>query len=101
MVARISCPSKNAMQSGQAKAGRWLLEYERETAKTREPLMGYTSNTDMQSQVKLRFSSKEAAIDYAERNNIAYRVSEPKVAKRRQASYSENFSFNRQIPWTH
>jgi hypothetical protein len=89
------------MQSGQAKADNWLLEYERETPKTREPLMGYTSTTDMQAQVKLRFPSKEAAVEYAERNNIAYRVIEAKKAKRRKVSYSENFASNRHMPWTH
>ena len=45
-----------------------------------EPLMGWTSSTDMKSQIRLRFDSKEEAIAYAQRNGIAYRVEEPKAA---------------------
>ena len=38
---------------------------------------------------------------YAERNGIPYRVEEPKEAKRRIVSYSDNFRNNRASPWTH
>ncbi len=55
------------MQSGQAK-DKWVLEYEPESPRQIEPLMGWTSSSDMKSQVKLRFDSKEEAIAYATRN---------------------------------
>ena len=64
MTARIYRPARNAMQSGQAK-DQWLLEYEPEAARQIEPLMGWTSSTDMRSQVKLKFDSKDEAIAYA------------------------------------
>jgi hypothetical protein len=100
MTARIYLPTRNAMQSGQAK-DKWLLEYEPAVARQIEPLMGWTSSTDMKSQIKLRFDSKEEAIAYAERNGIAYRLEEPKLSIRKAVSYSDNFKTNRAIPWSH
>lgn len=89
------------MSSGQAKTYHWVLEYEPERPKTIEPLMGYTSSDDMRSQVRLRFDTKEAAMAYAERNGIAYRVFEPKDKLRAQVAYSDNFRRDRAQPWTH
>ena len=100
MTARIYQPTRNAMQSGQAK-DKWVLEYEPEAARQIEPLMGWTSSTDMKAQVKLKFDSKDEAIAYAQRNGVAYRVEEPKTATRKSMSYSDNFRHNRVAPWTH
>jgi hypothetical protein len=101
MVARIYRPAKTAMSSGQAKTQDWVLDYEPAAPRTIEPLMGYTSSGDMQSQVRLTFTTREEAIAYAERNGIAYQVSEPKDRKRRAVSYSDNFRSDRSQPWTH
>jgi hypothetical protein len=100
MTARIYQPARSAMQSGEAKDN-WLLEYEPEKPREIEPLMGWTSSSDMRSQVKLKFGSKEEAIAYAERNGIAYRLEEPKPETRKILSYSDNFAPNRIVPWSH
>ncbi len=101
MTARIFRPAKTAMSSGHAQAQRWLLEYEPERPKTIEPLMGYTSSDDMKSQIRIEFESREAAVAYAQRNGIAYRVFEPKDRLRPAISYSDNFRRDRSQPWTH
>ena len=101
MSARIFSPAKTAMQSGKAKTGHWVLEFDPESPRKIDPLMGYTSSRDMKSQIKLTFKTKEEAIAYAEKNGLAYRVQEPKETQRRQISYSENFRYDRKIPWTH
>jgi hypothetical protein len=101
MSARIYSPSKTATQSGKGKTGVWLLDYDAEVARKVEPLMGYTSSSDMMSQVRLTFDSKEAAMAYAAKHGIAYRVEEPHEPKRRRVSYSDNFKFDRKQPWTH
>lgn len=101
MTARIYRPAKTAMQSGHGKAKFWVLEHEPASARTTEPLMGYTSSRDMMSQVTLKFDSKDEAVRYAERNGIGYRILEPKETKRRTISYSENFNYDRKVPWTH
>lgn len=101
MVARIYRPAKTAMQSGKAKTQRWILEFEPEAARSVEPLMGYTSSSDMKSQVRLSFDSEEEAIAYARRNGIAHRVEKPAERRVRGASYADNFKFDRVAPWTH
>ena len=101
MVARIYRPSKTAMQSGTAGTQRWVLEFERETARKTEPLMGWTSSSDMKQQVKLTFDTKEEAMAYAKRNGIAYSVREPKPRKQTPKSYADNFKFGRVGSWTH
>ena len=54
--------------------------------------MGWESSTDTLEEVKLKFPTKEQAIEYAEKNNISYKVIKPKefVIK----SYAENFLKN-------
>lgn len=101
MVARITRPAKTAMQSGQAKTKRWLLEYEPEVARTADPLMGWTSSSDMKAQIRLWFASREDAIAYCERKQIAYNVIEPKERTPKVVSYSDNFKFGRIGTWTH
>jgi len=99
--ARIYSPSKTAMQSGKAKTGLWILEFDRETARTIDPLMGYTSSADPLAQIRLKFSSRDDAVAYAEKHGIAYRLDEPNQTKRRVMAYSDNFKFDRRAPWTH
>jgi len=101
MSARIYSPTKTAMQSGKARTGYWLLEFDREQPRRIEPLMGYTSSSDMRTQVRLRFDTREAAIAYAEKQGIGYRVEEPHDPKRRRQAYSDNFRYDRRTPWTH
>jgi hypothetical protein len=101
MTARIYKPARTAMQSGTAKTRDWVLDYEPEQPRVIEPLMGWTSSGDMRSQIQLRFETLEEAIAYCERHGIPYQVSHPQRSAPRTISYSENFSFKRQDPWTH
>ena len=103
MQARIYKPAKTAMSSGTAKTNQWVLEYAAASAREIDPLMGWTSSQDTQSQVKLRFASKEAALDYAKEHGIDAVVSEPHKRKPniRPGGYGENFATNRKGPWTH
>ncbi|MCW1956011.1 ETC complex I subunit [uncultured Lentibacter sp.] len=103
MRARIYKPARNAMQSGSAKSKRWVLEFAPASRREVDPLMGWTSSNDTQSQVKLRFDSKEAALEYAQEHGIEAVVSEPKPRKAniRAGGYGENFATNRRTVWTH
>ena len=103
MSARIYRPARNAMQSGTAKTRDWVLEYVSETAREVDPLMGWTSNADTQAQVRLRFPTKEAALDYARDNGIEAVVTEPhsRKANVRPGGYGDNFATNRKQVWTH
>lgn len=103
MRARIYQPSKTAMSSGTAKTHVWVLEHTAASSRAVDPLMGWTSSDDTQSQVKLRFESKEAALAYAEANGIDASVSEPNKRKAniRAGGYAENFATDRRGAWTH
>ncbi len=104
MAARIFQPARNAMQSGKGKSDLWLLQFDAETPRTSEPLMGWTSSRDTRQQIKMRFNSKEDAVAYAEREGIAFSVQEANAArpgKRPKKSYADNFKFGRLANWTH
>jgi NADH dehydrogenase len=103
MPARIYRPAKNAMTSGMAKTHKWVLEYAPASAREVDPLMGWTSSSDTQSQVHLRFETKEAALAYAQANGIEAEVIEPhqRKANLRPRGYGENFANDRRAPWTH
>jgi hypothetical protein len=101
MFARIYKPAKTAMQSGKAKTNEWVLDFEPEQPQTVEPLMGWTSSTDMRQEVRLRFDSKEEAIAYCERNGIPFRVFASHEPVRRVIAYADNFAYNRRDAWTH
>ena len=103
MRARIYQPAKTAMQSGTAKAKGWVLEFAQASAREVDPLMGWTSSDDMDSQVRLRFDTKEAAEVYARDRGIDFDVVDPhtRSANIRPGGYGENFATNRKGVWTH
>ena len=103
MRARIYQPAKTAMQSGTAKAKGWVLEFAPASARHIDPLMGWTGSDDTQSQVKLRFDTREAALAYAAEKGIEADVTEPKPRKPliRPRGYGENFATDRRGAWTH
>ena len=78
------------MQSGTGNTKNWSLEfYTLDTGIN--PLMGWESSKDTMSEVKLEFSTKEQAINYAKKNDIDYYVIEPQKRKIIKKSYSDNF----------
>ena len=78
------------MQSGLGKTDKWVLEFETKDP-TNNPLMGWESSTATLSELKLEFTSKELAINYAKRKKIDYEIIEPKKRKIIKKSYAENF----------
>lgn len=91
MAARIFRRSKNAMQSGKALEGQWVLEFESHAPRRPDPLTGWSGGSDTQSQVVLTFETFEAAKAYADRNGIHYHVVPPAERKLKLQSYADNF----------
>ena len=88
--AKIYKPTKTVMQSGKGNTKNWVLEFD--TLDTGiNPLMGWETSKDTMSEVRLEFSNKDQAINYAQRNNIDYYVIEPQKRKIIKKSYSDNF----------
>ena len=86
----IYIPNKNPMQSGTAKNNKWILEFLTKDP-TRNPLMGWESSSDTLTELKLEFSTKELAINYAKKKKIEFEIIEPKKRKIVKKSYADNF----------
>ena len=79
------------MQSGLGKLDKWIVEFKTKNTGI-NPLMGWESSTDTLSELKLEFSTKELAIDYAKKNKIKFELIEPQKIKIVKKSYSDNFT---------
>ena len=88
--AKIYKPNKSAMQSGLGKTNKWILEFEVDDPII-NPLMGWESSSDTYSELKLEFSTKELAINYAKKKKIDFEVIETKKRKTVKKSYADNF----------
>ena len=92
--AKIYKPAQTAMQSGQGNSKNWLLEFDTLNNGI-NPLMGWETSKDTMSEVKLEFSTREQAINYAKKNNIDYYIIEPQKRKIIKKSYTDNFLKNK------
>jgi hypothetical protein len=94
-VARIYRPAKTAMQSGRAETRKWVLDYEPETRREPEPLMGWTSGRDTLNEVRLRFDSRDEAVAFSKRRGFEFTVIEAEDRIERPKSYADNFRWDR------
>jgi len=88
--AKIYIPNKSPMQSGLGKSNKWILIFDTKDP-TNNPLMGWESSTDTLSELKLEFSTKDLAVNYAKKMKIDYEIIEPKKRKILKKSYADNF----------
>ena len=83
------------MQSSRVRVeGKWFLEYELESARTPEPLMGWSSSEDTLNQVRLKFDSSEDAVSYTKKKGWDYSVQEQQSRKVKPRNYGDNFRYN-------
>jgi len=90
-TARIYQLPKNAMQSGRARTNAWMLDFLPAEAKQADPLTGWAGSGDTQDQVRIGFPTQEAAIAYAEREGLEYRVIAAPERKLKLQAYADNF----------
>ena len=83
-------PAKTSMQSGYGKTNKWIIEFNTKNTGV-NPLMGWESSSDTLSEIKLEFSTKDLAINYAKKKKIDYEIIEPRKRKIIKKSYSDNF----------
>ena len=79
------------MQSGLGKLDKWIIEFKTKNTGV-NPLMGWESSTDTLSELKLEFSTKQLAIEYAKKNKIEFELIEPQKRKIVKKSYADNFT---------
>ena len=90
-IARISELERRTTQSGKAKAGKWLLEFERQEAQRPDPLTGWNGSGDTNTQVSLDFASKDAAIAYCEKHGMEHHVLPAPPVRLKLQAYADNF----------
>jgi hypothetical protein len=90
MTARIYQPTKSVTQSGRA-SRHWVLEYAQDGKRNNDGLMGWSGSADTQAQVKMKFSSRDDAVNYARKNGLDFDLEEPQVRRVRPKSYTDNF----------
>ena len=78
------------MQSGLGKTNKWILEFQTKDP-TINPLMGWESSNDTLTELKLEFSTKDLAVNYAKKMKIDIEIIEPKKRKTIKKSYADNF----------
>ncbi len=98
---RIYRQAKSATQSGRANTDRWVVEFEPESRREVEPLMGWTSSADTKGQLRLRFDSEAEAVAYAHKRGFMYTLERPRERQIRPKAYADNFRHNRLLRWTH
>ena len=91
MKAKIYKPAKTAMQSGRSKFNKWVLKFSDKKNQLKDTMMGWNGGSSTVSQIELKFSTKEEAVEYAIKNNIDYEVLETSERKVINKSYADNF----------
>lgn len=81
------------MQSGRGRTAYWVLEYELDTARTPDPLMGWVSSADTLNQPPMRFSTLEEAKTFAEQQGVDYSVLPERGRRIKPRNYGDNFKY--------
>ena len=90
-VARISQIDRKTTQSGRARTGQWLLEFERSEPQRPDPLTGWNGSGDTKTQIRLAFPSKDEAIAYATRHGYDYHIVPAAPVTLKIQAYADNF----------
>ena len=91
ITAKIFKPVKSPTQSGRAKINKWILEYDLETKRQPEALMGWVASGDTLNQVKITFDTEEEAIAFADKKGMQYAIVEPQARRLKPRTYLDNF----------
>jgi len=79
-----------------------MLDREPTAKLSADPLMGWTGGGDTVAQTRLLFSTREEAIAFAQRENIAFDLElPPRRAAIKPKVYADNFKFGRVENWSH
>ena len=89
--ARLYQRPKSSMQSGRARVGTWTLEHEREERQRPDPLTGWPGSGATDMQVQLSFSTREAALAYAETHDLVVEVVPLGSRTLKLQAYADNF----------
>ncbi|KAI9336029.1 ETC complex I subunit conserved region-domain-containing protein, partial [Zopfochytrium polystomum] len=83
-------PEVSRRSSGSARTNHWKIDFDTQP-RWENKLMGWASSADPVQSLALKFSSKEDAILFAERQGYDYWVDVPQEPVFKVKSYSDNF----------
>lgn len=90
-IARISELDRKTTQSGKANSGRWLLEFERQQPLRPDPLTGWNGSGDTNTQLRLTFHTKEAAMAYCAKHGLDHHIVAAAPVRLKLQAYADNF----------
>nr|WP_294848895.1 NADH dehydrogenase ubiquinone Fe-S protein 4 [uncultured Sphingomonas sp.] len=90
-TARIIEEQRKTTQSGKAKVGGWTMEYERTQAQRPDPLTGWAGSGDTNTQLRLRFDTKEEALAFAKKKGLTVELVPAPVSTMKIQAYADNF----------
>ncbi|KAJ1980326.1 ndufs4 NADH dehydrogenase Fe-S protein subunit [Dimargaris verticillata] len=95
-MVRIFRAAKSAMQSGTANTRAWRIDFDvlEHGDRWENQLMGWASSADYMQAVRMKFKTKESAIEFAEKQGWNYYVQEPKTRAFKKMVYGDNFTYS-------
>ncbi|MDR3449737.1 MAG: ETC complex I subunit [Alphaproteobacteria bacterium] len=97
MRVRVFKPAKSAAQSGRAKTHEWVIEPELVTARTPDPIMGWSSAGDTLGELKdrLHFPTEADALAFVKHKGWEAIVEESTERRVQPRNYMDNFKIVR------
>lgn len=95
--ARLFSPAKTAMQSGKAKTGYWVLQFNACDAKYKEPIMGWIGSSSTLEQITLKFETLGSALNYAKQHNLEINIELQQKQNFQPKAYADNFRHDRPL----
>ncbi|KAI7880716.1 hypothetical protein K492DRAFT_129799, partial [Lichtheimia hyalospora FSU 10163] len=93
---RIFSPCKSATQQGNHGTQLWSIDFDiiPDAEQYENPLIGWASSADYQQGLQMTFDTKEAAIDFAERQGWDYYIQHRPAKEFIKKEYADNFKYS-------
>ncbi|KAF9357187.1 hypothetical protein BGX26_004111 [Mortierella sp. AD094] len=93
---RIYQQAKAATQSGIINTGNWRLDFDTqlEAGRFENELIGWASSADYMQALAMKFTTKEDAIAFADKQGWDYTVQEPNKKIFKKKVYADNFKYS-------
>ncbi|KAI7863010.1 ETC complex I subunit conserved region-domain-containing protein [Spinellus fusiger] len=93
---RIYKPAKTSTQSGKHGSQLWVIDFDiiQDGDRWENALMGWASSADYMQSLRMKFTTKEEAVQFAENQGWTYAVQEPKKATFVKKAYADNYKYS-------
>ncbi len=91
---RIYKPARNIMQSAYSTENLWFVAYNKIEKKHVDPIMGWTSSSQVNRQMEISFESLDEAKAYCKGKGLSYIVIKPQTRKVNIHPYAQTLMRN-------